>query len=87
MKMNSERTTSSHYRWFIIVASFVIMMVISIYQNSWFLFAYAIQDQLHWNLAQIGLAFTIFAYTSTFVQPLSGYIADSYGPRIVSVLA
>jgi OFA family oxalate/formate antiporter-like MFS transporter len=87
MKMDSKQTTSSKYRWFIIVASFVVMMVISIYQYSWFLFAYAIQNQMHWDLAQIGLTFTVFAYAATFVQPFSGYIADSYGPRIVSVLA
>ncbi|MBW1800914.1 MAG: OFA family MFS transporter [Deltaproteobacteria bacterium] len=87
MKMNSETTTPPHYRWFIIVASFIVMMVISIYQYSWFLFAYTIQNQLHWDLAQVGLTFTIFAYAATFVQPFSGYIADSYGPKIVSILA
>jgi len=87
MKVDSEQTTYSHYRWLIIVASLVVMMVISIYQYSWFLFAYAIQNQMHWDLAQIGLTFTIFAYAATFVQPFSGYIADAYGPRIVSILA
>jgi len=77
----------SRYRWVLILAAFVVMMVISIYQYSWFLFAYAIQRQLGWNLATIGLTFTVFAYAATFIQPLSGFIADSYGPRKVALVA
>jgi len=71
----------------IIFSSFIVMTIISIYQYSWFLFAYAFEAQKHWNLATIGLTFTIFAYAATFIQPLSGFIADSYGPRKVSVAA
>ena len=75
------------YRWRLILAAFVIMMLISIYQYSWFLFAYALQQQYAWNLATIGLTFTIFTYAATFIQPFSGYIADSYGPRRVALAA
>ena len=85
--MDTRQMTSSKYRWLIIFASFVIMMIISIYQYSWFLFAYAIQTQLNWDLSTIGLAFTIFAYAATFIQPFSGFIADSYGPRNVAIAA
>jgi OFA family oxalate/formate antiporter-like MFS transporter len=63
------------------------MMVISIYQYSWFLFAYALEKELSWDLSVIGLTFTVFAYTVTFIQPLSGFIADSYGPQKVSIIA
>ena len=87
MFMNTERSTASPYRWLLICSSFLIMMLISIYQYSWFLFAYAIERQLHWDLATIGLTFTIFAYAATFIQPFSGYIADSYGPRRVAIAA
>ena len=62
-------------------------MIISIYQYSWFLFAYAIQRHLNWSLATIGLTFTIFTYTATFIQPFSGFIADTYGPRKVAIAA
>lgn len=79
--------TDSRYRWVLIFAAFVVMMIISIYQYSWFLFAYAIQRQLGWDLATIGLTFTIYAYAATFIQPLSGFIADSYGPRKVALVA
>ena len=79
--MGLGQTPLKGYRWFVIAAAFVVMMIISIYQYSWFLFGYAIQEQLGWDLATIGLTFTIFAYTATFVQPFSGLIADSHGPR------
>jgi len=85
--MDTDQVPVSKYRWLLICASFLIMMIISIYQYSWFLFAYAIERQMHWDLATIGLTFTIFAYTATFIQPFSGYISDSYGPRKVAIVA
>ena len=85
--MELNEMSSKKHRWVIIGASFVIMMIISIYQYSWFLFAYALQRQFNWDLATIGLTFTIFAYAATFVQPFSGFIADSYGPKRVSIVA
>ncbi|NIO05083.1 MAG: MFS transporter, partial [Proteobacteria bacterium] len=83
--MDASQFSAMRYRWVLIFAAFVIMMIISIYQYSWFLFAYAIQEQLKWNLATIGLTFTIFAYAATFIQPFSGFIADTYGPRKIAV--
>jgi len=71
----------------VLLASLVVMMVISIYQYSWFLFAYTIESEWNWDLAVIGLAFTIFTYAATFVQPFSGALADSYGPRSVATVA
>ena len=83
--MTEESGFEGKYRWGLILAAFIIMMIISIYQYSWFLFAYAIREQFGWDLATLGLTFTIFTYTATFIQPLSGYIADSYGPRKIAV--
>lgn len=85
--METNTLPVSNYRWLLISASFAMMMIISIYQYSWFLFAYAIQTHLHWSLAAIGLTFTIFTYTATFIQPFSGFIADSYGPKKVAIAA
>ena len=85
--MVTSHLPAPRYRWVLIFAAFVIMMIISIYQYSWFLFAYAIQKQLQWDLAAIGLTFTVFAYTATFIQPFSGFIADNYGPRKVAIAA
>jgi OFA family oxalate/formate antiporter-like MFS transporter len=75
------------YRWFVVSIGLFVMMVISIYQYSWSLFAYSLAQEFKWDLATIGLTFTVFAYTATFIQPFSGYIADSFGPRKVSVFA
>lgn len=76
-----------NYRWALLGAAFVIMMIVSIYQYSWFLFAYAFEKQYGWSLATIGLTFTVFTYAATFIQPFSGFVADTYGPRRVAVAA
>ncbi|MEM4938167.1 MAG: MFS transporter, partial [Sulfolobales archaeon] len=68
-------------RWAILLSSMVVMMVISIYQYSWSLYAYAISNDLRWTLTTVSLAFTIYVYTSTFIQPFSGFLADNYGSR------
>ena len=85
--MNTSQASASKFRWVIILSAFIIMMVISIYQYSWFLFAYTIESKFNWNPAAIGMTFTVFAYAATFVQPFSGFIADSYGPRKMALAA
>ena len=85
--MNESHVSASKFRWVIIISSFIIMMVISIYQYSWFLFAYTIEKNFAWNPAAIGMTFTVFTYAATFVQPFSGFMADSYGPRKMALAA
>ena len=85
--MENEKAHGFEFRWLVLSASFVIMMIISIYQYSWFLFADAIKINYNWNLASIGLTFTIFTYTATYIQPFSGFIADSYGPMKIAIAA
>lgn len=79
--LSSQRTA----RWLLLGAAFCVMMVISIYQYSWFLFADRIHRELGWSLASLGLIYTIFHYTSTLILPFSGYLADSYGPRTIAM--
>jgi OFA family oxalate/formate antiporter-like MFS transporter len=88
--MDMEQPSNSiatGYRWGLLPAAIAVMMLISIYQYSWFLFAYPLQHQLGWSLSSVGLVFTVFNYTSTFIQPFSGFMADSYGPRKVALAA
>lgn len=73
-------------RWLLLAGAFVVMMIISIYQYSWFLFADRIHRELGWGMARLGFVYTVFHYTSTLVLPLSGYIADTYGPRRVAIV-
>ena len=85
--MNASQASASKFRWVIIFSAFIIMMLISIYQYSWFLFAYTLEKNFAWNPAAIGMTFTVFAYAATFVQPFSGFMADSYGPRKMALAA
>ena len=87
LEMEPSKMAPPQSRWLIMLSSFVVMMTISIYQYSWFLFAFEIRAQRGWDLATTGITFTCFAYAATFVQPLSGIIADSYGPRKVSIVS
>lgn len=83
--MSSLQASYSRARWLLLGAAFSVMMVISIYQYSWFLFSDRIQRDLGWTLASLGLIYTIFHYTSTLILPFSGFIADTYGPRRVAL--
>ncbi|MCS7108614.1 MAG: OFA family MFS transporter [Sulfolobales archaeon] len=74
-------------KWIILMCSTTVMMVISIYQYSWSLYAYAISDELRWSITTISLAFTIFVYASTFIQPFSGFLADKYGSRKLALIS
>jgi len=82
-----DSSDSKHYRWILVLFAIIVMMTISIYQYSWSLIAYAIRNELKWDLATIGLTFTVYAYCATFIQPFSGIIADTYGPKKVAFTA
>lgn len=64
-----------------------VMMVISIYQYSWSLFADRLAREFPWGLAAISLTFTVFNYTSTLVSPFCGFVADTFGPRRIALMA
>lgn len=85
--MASSEDSLPRSRWLLLGAAFCVMMVISIYQYSWFLFADRIQRDLGWSMASLGLIYTIFHYTSTLILPLSGFMADTYGPTRVAMIA
>ncbi|MEJ5377842.1 MAG: OFA family MFS transporter [bacterium] len=85
--MTYNQQPSSRNRWLLLGSAFCVMMVISIYQYSWFLFADRIQKELNWSMASLGLVYTIFHYTSTLILPFSGFIADTYGPVRVALAA
>jgi len=74
-------------RWAILVGAIIVMMFISIYQNSWTLFASGLNSDMKWAMTTIQLAFTLHTYVASFVQPFSGYFADKFGPRNIAILA
>jgi OFA family oxalate/formate antiporter-like MFS transporter len=69
------------FRKKIILLVFFVMMMIGAYQYSWSLSAYSILDELKWDLPTVSLTFTAYLFAQAFIQPVSGLIADSYGPR------
>lgn len=57
------------------------MMFIGIYQYSWSLFTAGLSSQLKWEATVVQLAFTLYTFVATFIQPFSGYLADEFGPQ------
>jgi OFA family oxalate/formate antiporter-like MFS transporter len=80
-----EEKQSGRFRWIYIAMGVWVMMVVSIYQYSWSLFAYSITKELGWDLATVSFTFTIFN-VATFLQPFTGIIADLRGPRGIALL-
>ncbi|MEM1989767.1 MAG: OFA family MFS transporter [Candidatus Bathyarchaeia archaeon] len=74
-------------RWVLLAGATIVMAFIAIYQYSWSLFALGLSVDLKWPMTTVQLAFTLYTYVATFVQPLSGYFADKFGPKKLSVLA
>ncbi len=72
-------------RWLYVLIGVFVMMVISIYQYSWSLFAFSITKELNWDIATVSLTFTIFN-VATFLQPFTGIIADVRGPRGMALI-
>ena len=79
--------SGGYYRWVLMGAAVCVKMVISIYQYSWFLFAFTITEQEGWSLEQVGLTFTVLILAATLIQPFSGMYADASGPRRPCLLA
>jgi len=79
--------TKTRQRWVILTGALIVMMFISIYQYSWTLFASGLKSDMKWAMTTIQLAYTIYGYAVTFVQPFSGYFADKFGPRNIAILA
>ena len=69
------------FRKKLILFDFIVMMIIGTYQYSWSLSAFTIINELNWDLPTVSLTFTAYLLAQGFIQPVSGMIADSHGPR------
>ncbi|MGH9680849.1 MAG: MFS transporter, partial [Candidatus Acidiferrales bacterium] len=74
-------------RWVRLVASVVAMMMIANLQYSWALFVKPIMGATGWKLSEIQLGFTLFILFETWMQPVSGWFMDKFGPRIFMSVA
>ena len=72
---------SINNRWFQLCASLVCMIMIANLQYSWTLFVQPLGKATGWKLSDIQVAFTLFIFCQTWVQPLDGWLVDRLGPR------
>jgi OFA family oxalate/formate antiporter-like MFS transporter len=72
---------SINNRWFQLCASLVCMIMIANLQYSWTLFVQPLGKATGWKLSDIQVAFTLFIFCQTWVQPLDGWLIDRLGPR------
>ena len=72
---------SINNRWFQLIASLILMIMIANLQYAWTLFVDPMQKQTGWSLSDIQAAFALFILFQTWVQPLDGWLVDHLGPR------
>ena len=72
---------SINNRWFQLCASLIAMIMIANLQYAWTLFVTPLQSSTGWQLTDIQLAFTLFIFFQTWVQPIDGFLIDRLGPR------
>src|SRR5437667_1156137 len=70
-------------RWLILAACSVAMLAIANLQYAWTLFTTDLTRSLHASLDAVQWAFTFFVIAQTMLFPLTGYLVDRFGPRIV----
>jgi OFA family oxalate/formate antiporter-like MFS transporter len=72
---------SINNRWFQLGASLIAMIMIANLQYAWTLFVTPLQSSTGWQLTEIQLAFTLFIFFQTWIQPIDGFLIDRLGPR------
>ena len=71
------------YGWVIILASFLTLFVATGARSSIGVFVKPLGDEFAWSRADISLAMSVHTLVQGVSQPLIGYWADRYGPRLV----
>src|SRR5262245_355659 len=87
MRSPRRRVMRVNNRWFQLVASLVVMIMIANLQYSWTLFVKPLQAGTGWKLSDIQWAFTLFILFQTWVQPTQGWLIDRMGPRVFISIA
>ena len=73
-------------RWFQLVASLIAMVMIANLQYAWTLFVNPLRDGTGWSLTDIQLAFTLFIFCQTWVQPIDGFLIDRLSAMMMTVV-
>jgi len=79
----ADRLTSRRWQ---LVACVIAMMAIASPQYAWTLFTGPLARELHSQLSQIQIAFTLFIVAQSWLVPILGYGMDLLGARVVVAL-
>jgi len=74
-------------RWPILIACSVAMLAIANLQYAWTLFTTDLTKSMNAPLDAVQWALTFFVIAQTGLFPISAYLVDRFGPRIVVALA
>ncbi len=65
-----------------LVLGILCMVMVANLQYGWAVFVAPIDAKFAWGRTAIQIAFTIFVLTETWLMPVTGYLADRFGPRL-----
>ncbi len=86
MSTQISGTRNVDSRWLFLAAAVASMMLVGLYQYSWFLFVQPLQTELVASASVIQLTFVVSTWAMTLIQPIAGVLADRKGPRTMNVL-
>lgn len=74
-------------RWPNLIAAMIAMMAIANLQYAWTLFTMDLTKSMHARLDAVQWTLTFFIVAQTALFPISAYLVDQFGPRVVVTLA
>src|SRR2546425_3575155 len=83
----ANETDSGAVRWPKLIACMIAMMAIANLQYAWTLFTTDITRSFHARLDQVQWTLTFFIIAQTTLFPISAYLVDRFGPRVIVTLA
>jgi MFS transporter, OFA family, oxalate/formate antiporter len=72
-------------RWVQAALGVVCMFMIANLQFGWTVFVNPLSETMHWSIAAIQVAFTIFVLIETWLVPFEAALVDKFGPRVMVV--
>src|SRR6266702_3642333 len=82
-----QRTNLDVSRWGILAACSVAMLAIANLQYAWTMFTIDLTKSLNAPLDAVQWALTFFIIAQTALFPISAYLVDRFGPRLIVTLA
>ncbi|HET57433.1 MAG TPA: MFS transporter [Deltaproteobacteria bacterium] len=84
MKRNFDESSPSYYGWLVVVSAFAATMIAYGITYSFSVFFKALYSEFGWTRAAAAGAFSAYAISHNVFAPLSGWMTDRIGPRIVA---